>query len=293
VNAAPAAASGTVDTPVALSVSGLQPGTVYHYRIVAIGGGVTTYGADQSVTTLNTAPDAPSDTIFTDTGLNIVADPLPDPEGDLLDIYAVAPPAAGTLVRNSASDVTYTPDLTLRTRGYDQFIYRTGDGLDASMPALLTVRYQTEGGSAPALPADAVNLPTVAEAYNAWATINLPVTVTGANRLADGDADADGISTGLECLMGLRPTVRDVSSFVIDTSGGNAFTKVRYSRQKGLMEGFETLEESTDGTSWHPVAHSRMLSKRTNGSTTDSMEITITPLPGTAALRNFRLVVTP
>jgi hypothetical protein len=45
------AGAGSGATPAASAVSGLQPGTTYHYRIVASNIGGTTYGADQTLTT--------------------------------------------------------------------------------------------------------------------------------------------------------------------------------------------------------------------------------------------------
>jgi hypothetical protein len=49
----PLAAAGSASTsvPVTQPVAGLQPLTVYHYRIVAVSGGGTTRGADRSFTT--------------------------------------------------------------------------------------------------------------------------------------------------------------------------------------------------------------------------------------------------
>ncbi|MFZ4594395.1 MAG: choice-of-anchor tandem repeat GloVer-containing protein, partial [Verrucomicrobiaceae bacterium] len=290
-SAMPAPAFGTADTLVSLPVANLEPHTIYHYRLLVTAGAHVLASADQTVTTLNTAPEAFSDTIVTNASMNIVADELPDQDGDLLDIHSVALPAAGTLARLSATNVQYTPTAELATRGYDQFIYQVGDGTDMSPPALLTVRYQPPTGSPPALPADAVVLPTSAEAYATWATAALPNTVAGDDRLPDGDADRDRISNALECLMATNPTVSNASTFIIDTSGNPAFSKVRYTRQKGLVEGFETLEESTDGMNWRAVDHSRQLMKRTNGTITDSVETTIVPVPGTNALPYFRLVI--
>ena len=44
------AGTGTTAIPEAASINGLTPGTVYHYRIVAIGPGGTSDGADQTFT---------------------------------------------------------------------------------------------------------------------------------------------------------------------------------------------------------------------------------------------------
>ncbi len=58
-NASPSTVTGSLETPVSLPVSGLISGTTYHYRVVAVNGGGTTYGADMTFTTLG-AP-----TVFT------------------------------------------------------------------------------------------------------------------------------------------------------------------------------------------------------------------------------------
>ncbi|MES2661050.1 MAG: cadherin-like beta sandwich domain-containing protein [Verrucomicrobiota bacterium] len=50
--------AGTVPIPVATALSGLEGATVYHYRLVAIGSGTTSYGMDQTFTTLAPPPFA-------------------------------------------------------------------------------------------------------------------------------------------------------------------------------------------------------------------------------------------
>jgi hypothetical protein len=53
------AGSGTTSSTVSANVSGLTPGTVYHFRIIAISDAGTSVGSDQSFTTTGTPP-APS-----------------------------------------------------------------------------------------------------------------------------------------------------------------------------------------------------------------------------------------
>ena len=43
--------AGTASVPVSASLTGLLPGTLYHYRLVAVSAGGTTLGADQTLTT--------------------------------------------------------------------------------------------------------------------------------------------------------------------------------------------------------------------------------------------------
>jgi len=52
----PATASGTSNTSLSAALTGLTPNQVYHYRVKAVNGGGTTYGSDQTFTTLMTAP---------------------------------------------------------------------------------------------------------------------------------------------------------------------------------------------------------------------------------------------
>jgi hypothetical protein len=52
------AGGGTGGVPESVTVVGLEPGTVYHYRLVGTSGGVISYGADQTLTTI--AAGAPS-----------------------------------------------------------------------------------------------------------------------------------------------------------------------------------------------------------------------------------------
>ena len=54
------AGSGTSNVPVAATISGLEPGTTYHYRLVSTSEGGTTYGADESFTTLREQHSDPS-----------------------------------------------------------------------------------------------------------------------------------------------------------------------------------------------------------------------------------------
>jgi phosphodiesterase/alkaline phosphatase D-like protein len=50
--------SGSTDTAVSKSISGLSTGVTYHYRVVAVNAGGTTYGADMTFTTGSAAPAA-------------------------------------------------------------------------------------------------------------------------------------------------------------------------------------------------------------------------------------------
>jgi phosphodiesterase/alkaline phosphatase D-like protein len=58
VTAAQSPVTGSTDTAVSYAVTGLTNGITYHYRVVAVNAGGTTYGADMTFTTGATAPTA-------------------------------------------------------------------------------------------------------------------------------------------------------------------------------------------------------------------------------------------
>ena len=60
VNASPNTVTGTTNTDVAVSISSLQPNTTYHYRVKAVSIGGTSYGNDQTFTTILSIPNAPT-----------------------------------------------------------------------------------------------------------------------------------------------------------------------------------------------------------------------------------------
>lgn len=51
VTAVPSFVTGSSDTPISASISGLSPNTTYHYRAVGLASGITTYGGDMTFTT--------------------------------------------------------------------------------------------------------------------------------------------------------------------------------------------------------------------------------------------------
>jgi phosphodiesterase/alkaline phosphatase D-like protein len=53
--------TGSTDTAVSKAITGLTNGSTYHYRVVAVNAGGTTYGADMTFTTGATAPTATTD----------------------------------------------------------------------------------------------------------------------------------------------------------------------------------------------------------------------------------------
>jgi hypothetical protein len=64
----PSAGSGTSNVPVSANISGLNPGTLYHFRLVATNGSGTTQGQDQTFTTTSSSATY-RDTVFNTSGL--------------------------------------------------------------------------------------------------------------------------------------------------------------------------------------------------------------------------------
>jgi phosphodiesterase/alkaline phosphatase D-like protein len=63
---AASAGAGSADVPVTAPLTGLTPGTTYHYRVIATNDGGTTVGTDQTFTTTGTAPPpSPKATVTT------------------------------------------------------------------------------------------------------------------------------------------------------------------------------------------------------------------------------------
>jgi hypothetical protein len=105
VAAVPVTVNGSTDTPVSLTISGLQPHTKYNFRVRATGTLGSASGANMTFTTLNRAPSAAADSFAVLPGAIM---PLPilsndsDPDGDALSIAsntALIPAAAGKLTK--------------------------------------------------------------------------------------------------------------------------------------------------------------------------------------------------
>ncbi len=54
------AGAGTTALPASAAITGLTPGTIYHYRVVAKNSAGTSYGSDQTLTTTSVSPLAPA-----------------------------------------------------------------------------------------------------------------------------------------------------------------------------------------------------------------------------------------
>ncbi|MEM5774794.1 MAG: Ig-like domain-containing protein, partial [Anaerolineaceae bacterium] len=88
----------------------------------------------------NAAPIGVDDAFTTDEDVLLVGDVLTndsDPDGDLLTVDLVTPPAHGTLVLNANGNFEYTPDQDWN--GNDSFVYQNSDSLLTSNPTTVSI----------------------------------------------------------------------------------------------------------------------------------------------------------
>ncbi|WPU97007.1 MBG domain-containing protein [Mucilaginibacter sabulilitoris] len=124
--------NGTGTGAISVSASGLAGSTTYHYRAYATNSIGTSYGADQTFTTLaaNNLPVAVADNYSFKTGqaLTVAAPGIlgndTDADGDPLTAILVFGPANGTLILNLNGSFTYTSTGATN----DQFTYKVNDG---------------------------------------------------------------------------------------------------------------------------------------------------------------------
>lgn len=126
--------SGTGETPVSATLTGLAPHTTYYYRITATNSNNSTSTAGSSFTTANTFPVGANDTFGFDPD-DMKPSTLPvlvndsDADGDVLTIVAVTQGAFGTVTTNGG-ELIYTPAAGFR--GRDTFTYTVSDGFDTA-----------------------------------------------------------------------------------------------------------------------------------------------------------------
>jgi uncharacterized repeat protein (TIGR01451 family) len=121
-------------------VQGLPGGTAFTNTAMlsALGGGWV-LEAVVGVTVLNAPPQARDDSAMTDLDVPVVISVLSndtDPNGDILTITQVTPPAHGTVIISGTS-IIYTP--TLGYSGPDAFTYLVADGYGATDSAMVSV----------------------------------------------------------------------------------------------------------------------------------------------------------
>ena len=133
--------SGSSDLAVGFTPTGLAPETTYHFRLVAVNPGGTSYGQDAMFTTpVNTLPVANDDGPFVllgggAAGLAVLANDN-DPDDDPLTIAHVTTPAHGMAVI-TGDTVTYTPGNGYI--GLDSFGYTIADTRGGTASAMVRI----------------------------------------------------------------------------------------------------------------------------------------------------------
>lgn len=128
----------------AITLSGLLPETVYHYRVTSEdSSGNAASSLDYTFTTLpgNHPPDAVDDASATDEDVPVLIDLTgndtdPDP-GDVLAVSSITDPPNGAVINHGNGTATYTPDPDFF--GTDSFTYTIDDGHGGTDSANVTV----------------------------------------------------------------------------------------------------------------------------------------------------------
>jgi hypothetical protein len=127
--------TGTTAVSVSKAITGLNPGTVYHYRVKGLSGGITTNGDDQVFTTVYTTPSTQATTILlpsnsAGTQLNVSWT-----NGNGSNRVLFMKQGAG-VITNPTNDSTYTPSSNwssvgsqLGTSGYYCIYNGTGNNV--------------------------------------------------------------------------------------------------------------------------------------------------------------------
>ena len=133
--ATPHTVSGSTDTAVSLALSSLSTNTTYHYRVVAVNAGGTTYGADMTFTT-GTAPE-----------IDVQGNSISIPDGDTTpqtgddtnfgDVLAASGSATHTFtIENSGNaDLTLTLPFTFSGTHKDDFSVSADPALTTIPPS--------------------------------------------------------------------------------------------------------------------------------------------------------------
>jgi uncharacterized delta-60 repeat protein len=155
----------------------------------------------------NAAPIAIDDAATTNEDVAVAIDVVTndiDPDGDIVTLSSVTPPAHGTAVVSGPGTVTYTPSANYN--GTDTFSYSIGDGHGNSDAGSVTVTI------AP------VNDAPVAANNSYGTTVNTLLTVAAPGVLAN-DADVDG--NALTAVLVTAPTSGTV---VLNANGSFTYT---------------------------------------------------------------------
>ncbi|MEQ1859278.1 MAG: HYR domain-containing protein [Chthoniobacteraceae bacterium] len=134
--------NGTSEQAVSVALSGLNPHTLYHYRLVASNAAGDPATADGTFTTANSLPLAANDTFETPEPGAFEADVLAndggDPDGDTVTVESVSNAIGGTAAPSSAGTrVLFTPGVGFDGNG--SFDYTVTDGFGGTATAHVTL----------------------------------------------------------------------------------------------------------------------------------------------------------
>jgi hypothetical protein len=241
------AGSGTSNIPVSAELTGLTPGTTYHYRFVAENTEGIAYGGDRTFTTPTEAPDVTTGGVGNSAATTATLTGAVDPNGaqvtdcDLewgtgADYAQGTPIPCGQSLGAGSDTVDVTAELTGLTPGttyHYRFAAENADGRSYGADATFTTPIQapsvvtgaaTDVATTTATVSGAVNPNDLAVSYCAvqWGT---STSYTQGNPVACEQSAGGGIDPVAVTaqLTGLAPTTTYHYRFVADNSVGRAY----------------------------------------------------------------------
>jgi ELWxxDGT repeat protein len=155
--------NGISDQILPAAISGLKPGTTYHYRVTAVNAGGTTSGAEGSFTTLATQPPLWNGFAFdayyqAQKSIPIAAllANASDPDGDALSITAVSAGSQGGSMVLAGDFIQYTPAKGFQ--GAETFQITLSDFPNGGTTATVTANVSGPFGNSH-LPAEIISTP--------------------------------------------------------------------------------------------------------------------------------------
>ena len=284
----PATVTGSSSTAVSVSLTGLTPGTTYHFRVNGAGGSGTASGADMTFTT--------SDSNANLSGLSLSAGTLSPAFGSSVLAYAVAMP-------NATTSFTVTPAAA--SSGATIVVNGTAVASGtASAPVTLsgdsmTVNVVVTAQDGTTVKTYALNI-SRNTAYQDW---TLASNLSGTNNSLTADSDGDGIPNLLEYAFNANPNGADKNILPISANSFNPADNKHYftyTYRRLIVPGTMTysIESSANLGSWSAVTAQNLQQVGTATGTGDGVSEVVTfrllPALEDGPPANFvRLKVTP
>ncbi len=259
---APGAGSGPV--PVTATLSGLEPATTYHFKLVAKDANENSgEGTDQTFTTKPPAPtvtnDAPGAASQTTAVLKGHVDNEGDPAGSACKFQIALEGSPGTPVSEPACAPNPVPGTTSTA------VEATASGLTANTTYVYRVVATNEGGSSTGTPDQAVqtlpNVPTVSN--------DAPGTITQTSIVLKGSVDNNGATAGSTC------------KFVIATEAtpGTPLAEPACSTNPVTGSGATAVEATASGLTANTQYVYRVVATNTGGTSTGTPDKAAQTLP--------------